>query len=352
MKDASQYVFSLLDRFPRYELLSADENYLKFGKLAEWMTQKLLRKKFRKRRVHQETRDDVLKKVKLSIKANKPLYFIVLFGGYKHFWNSSYPEVDFAELFNLDFMSHYFAPVLGVYKPGVILDYGSEDVIMTLMDNYPQKDLDHYAQSFEKLIGLYSRVLPKNYRINYVRTGQTYDSEGLKAKVKKLLPGKKKEWKKLLPEEKKKLLHRSHRSIMWRGEEDWASLSKEEKEEKIKESKIIEDTFYEVEEEYLGDYFTADNHIPIVLSWGLSDENIYHWLTLGSTFSSVVDFWIGRGILEQREKRFIPRILSREQYEAVKKKLERVKIDGIPLKNFQSIEVYPGILRFDKVFKT
>jgi hypothetical protein len=345
-KRIERYLASLLNAFPSYDVSNKDRRIIEVGDKVGWVTQKILRKKFRKTRIHGETEEDIRKKVALSIKEEKPLYFVILFGGYKHFWNPSYPEVDWAELFNLTFMVEYLSPLLKAHQPGVILDYGSEDVVMTTMDNYPSKDLDSYAESFEKLIKFYSRSFPKNCLVNYVRTGKKYNSEKLKEKIKKKLPEKKEAWEKLPNQEKEKRLHRSCRSVMWHGEEDWSNLSKDDKAIKIVESKLIEDTFYEVEEEFLGDYFTGDNHIPIVLSWGLTDENVLHWLTLGSTYSSCVDFWIGRGILEDRGSRFVPRVVSKEQYQRIKNRLETVGVEILPLRNFHSIEVFPGVLNF------
>lgn len=341
-----RYLASLSDTFPSYDLSNKDQRVIEGGNKVDWMTQKILRKKFRKTRIHKETEEDIKRKVSLSIKEEKPLYFIILFGGYKHFWNPAYPEVDWAEFFNLAFMTEYLCPLLEVHQPGVVLDYGSEDVIMTMMDNYPPKDLDAYAGSFERLIKFYARFFPKNYQVNYVRTGEKYDSGKLKEKIKKRLPEKKKAWEKRPSQEKENLLRRSYRSIMWRGEEDWSGLSGADKTIKIIESKVIEDTFYEVEEEFLGDYFTGDNHIPVVLSWGLSDENIFHWLTLGSAHSSCVDFWTGRGLLEDRGNHFVPRVASREQYQQIKDRLETVELNDFPLRNFRNIEIFPGVLSF------
>lgn len=45
--------------------------------------------------------DDISQKIQLAVDANEPIYLIIIFGGYKHFWNDSYPHVDWAELFNL-----------------------------------------------------------------------------------------------------------------------------------------------------------------------------------------------------------------------------------------------------------
>jgi len=343
---SKEYINKILNDFPKYVLSPKDERIIEKQGKVEWITQMLLRKKFRKTKVSENTRKEFLDKIEMSVKEDKPLFFIILFGGYKHFWNESHPDVDWAELFNLRFMSELFAPILEVHNPGVILEYGSEDVIIGLMDNYPTESLDKYAQSFNQLLEIYSESIPKNFKINYVRTGEKYDSESLKKEVMAKIPEKKKEWDKLSKEEVDKMLHRSNRSVMWKGEEDLTNLSEEEKQERIRESKIIEDTFYEVEADYLGDYFTGDNHIPLVLSWGLSDENIDNWLTLGSTYASSVDFWIGRGILQKHKDKFIPRVVSKEQYLNIKDKLKKENIDLMPLNNFNKLEVFEGRLDF------
>jgi len=324
VKGISEYASNLLTVFPDFEPGSEDAGFIEKNGKAQWITKMLLRKRFRKTRVFEENKADVLKKVELSIKENKALHF----------------------------MAELFAPVLKVHEPGAVLDYGSEDVIMTLMDNYPKADLDRYAKSFERLIKVYSDCIPSNFTIDYVRTGEKYDSGKLKQMVVSRIPEKKKEWEGLSEDERNIHLHRSRRSILWAGQEDWTHLSNGEREEKIEESKIIEDTFYEVEADFLGDYFTGGNRIPLVFSWGLCDENFEHWLTLGSVSSSSVDFWIGKGVIEFRaDGKMVLRVVSKEQYESIKEKLEEVKIelDALEqLKNFKSVEVYEGVLEFKK----
>ena len=73
--------------------------------------------------------------------------------------------------------------------------------------------------------------------------------------------------------------------------------------------------------------------------WNDNDE--FQDLTLGSTYASVVDHWIGRGVLERHGNRFIPKIVSKEQYEKMKKKLVKVRVEGVlPMKNYRSVEVF------------
>lgn len=345
MNEVQDYFKNLL-RFPQYSESTEDQKLIKSEGMAHFITGKLLRKKFRKAKVADNTREDVQKKVELSIKEKKPLYLIICFGGYKHFWNPSHPEVDWAELFNLRFMSEYVAPILMVHPPGVILDYESEDVIIPLIDNYPEMASDSYAESFRNLLKFYVRNIPDNFKINYIRSQEQYDTPKLFKRINELLPKKREEWRKLSAEEKSKRLARSPNCIMWKGKEDWTKLTDKQKEEKIEESKMLNEIYYDADYEQRGKYFEGENHIPIVLSWGKTYENSAHWLTLGSTFSSVVDFWVGRGILEKHQEKYVPRVVSQNQYKEIKDKLETVKTNLVPLKNFESIEVYNGQLNF------
>lgn len=341
--EIEQYIKNLFDVFPEYKITDEDEKEIKKDK-AQCMAKKLLLKKFRKAKVAEKTKEDIHQKVRMSIESNKPLYLIVCFGGYKHFWNSSFPEADWAELFNLAFMTEYAAPILKVHPPGVILDYESEDVIMPIIDNYPEEYLDIYAESFRKLISVYSKNLPANFKINYVRSQEQYDTSKMLARIKEMLPERIKNWRSLLETEREKRLHRTPKSIMWKGKEDWSHLSEGEKKNKMEISKIVNEIYYDADAEFRGEYFTGGNHIPIVLSWGLCEENIFNWLTLGSNRSSLVDFWIGRGIIEKRSDKIIPRIVSHKQYLKVKSKAKALDVSGanslLGLKNFNQIEVY------------
>lgn len=344
----SEYLNQNIFQFPNYILRDDDRKLIKADK-AKWITKKLFRKKFRKIKIYKETFNETFKKIKSSIEQDVPIHFIILFGGYKHFWNDSYPNIDWAELFNLRFMSEFVAPILKVHHKGVVLDYGSEDVIITKMNNYPEKSLDLYAKSFQELINFYSNYTPSNFSINYIRTSNKYDVGNLMAKIEKALPNKIKEWNKLSPEKKSTKLKRSNRSIMFNGKNNFSNLAKTEKEKLIEKSKQIEELFYEIEDELIGDYYYGDNNIPLVLSWGLSNENLDHWLTLGSTFASSVDFWIGRGILEVRNDKIIPRIISKEQYFKIKDYLTQIDLKLLPFnKNLTKLEICYKKLNFEK----
>jgi len=305
---------------------------------------KLFRKKFRKQKLFPNTIEDITKKVAERTASGEPIYLSIPFGGYKHFWNASHPEPDWAELFTIKFLTQYVAPILAVYDPGAIIEFVSEDIIIPKMDNYPQESLDSYAAAFKTLLASYQRYLPENLRFQFFRVAERCNRDQIIQEVEKLLPGSRSKWETYTQDQKDRELKRSRRSVFWKGESDLTGLDEQAKQRRVIESRHIELAYYEVEArpEFLGPYFLNGNHIPVCFSFGLSPDNFDHWITLGSTHSSVVDFWIGRGILEQRDSSFVTRIVSKQQYDRIKNRLRSVetKFGGVlPLKNYQCIEV-------------
>lgn len=347
MKKVNEFLHGLISVFPKY-VLSDEEKRQATQDIQAFVAKKLLRKKFRKQKLLEETRSDITNKVSLSIQENRPLHFAIPFGGYKHFWNPSHPRPDWAEFFTLHSLTEWLAPVLAVYVPGAIVEFISEDLILPRMNNYPEETLDQYAKGFSNLLDFYKKISPQNLRLEYYRLGDKFDKKKMTEEVEKILPTSWKKWGTYTEEQKEVELKRSKRSVLWAGKEDLTALTDQEKEKRTIESRLLELAYYEVEAqpEYLGSYFQADNHIPICFSFGLSSDNIDHWIVLGTTSGSIVDFWIGRGIIEDHENTYIPRIVSRKQYEEIQQKLRTQKVDILPLKNFQTVEVYPGILTF------
>lgn len=340
----AKYIEERLAKFSHYSLTEDDINFIEKQGKSEFILKKLLLKNFRKSKVHEDTRNAIKQKIAMSIEKNIPIHLIICFGGYKHFWNPSHPTADWAEFFNLKFMEEIVSPILAVHAPGVILDYESEDVIIPWMDNYSEQDMDEYAGSFRHLINVLSKSYPQNFKINYIRSQEQYNTQLLFDGINERLPQKIKEWCGLSDEEKNKRLKRSPNSIKWQGKKDLTNMNDDEKEKKIQMSKMLNELYYEVDFLFRKDYFEGENHIPLVLSWGLSDENVGHWVVIGSTRASQVDFWIGRGILEYRSGKFIERVLSKKQYDSIKSGLKKFRTEGITFKNFKEIEVYEGFL--------
>lgn len=331
-----QYLKKILFDFEPY-IVSPKEKRIIENNLKEFINQKILRKKFRKQKLVSTTINSISNKIELSVKREKPLHFLIFFGGYKHFWNPSAPEIDWAEIFNLNFLSEWVAPVIAVYKPGVVIEFVSEDWIMERMDNYSSQDLEKYCQSFSKLINIFNKHLPENFKFKFTRLVDKFDKDKMLKAVEEKLPEGYERWKNLSEVEKEIELKRSSRSVILRIGEGI---------DKIIESRIVELAYYEIEAlvEFSGDYFSVDDYIYISFSFGLSLDNIDHWLVLGSTCASTVDFWVGRGILEENKNGFVNRIVSREQYTKLKNFLENKEVDfkEYPFKNLKKIEIIKG----------
>jgi hypothetical protein len=331
MINTNKYLNNLFTDFVPY-ILSQEDKKITNRDLKTFIVQKLTRKKFRKQKILPETLKEITQKVELAIKNNKPINFSIFFGGYKHFWNPSSPEIDWAEIFTFKFLTEWVSPIIVVYKPGVTFDFISEDWILERMNNYSNESLDKYSQSFLTLLEKYNQNLPKNLRFNFIRLKDKFNQEKMLKAVEEHLEEGYKRWNLLSTEEQEVELKRSCRSV----------IIKDNNRDRIVESRVVELAYYEVEElpEFFGNYF-KENNIYISFSFGLSPDNIYHWIVLGSTYASVVDFWIGRGILEERDNGFVHRIVSKEQYKKIKEflKVVDVKINNFNLNNFQKIEI-------------
>lgn len=341
MTKTEEYLYNLLNKFNQYEVSLSDRKIIDRD-LIGFIFQKISIKKFRKQKLFPETIDDIKNKIKFCISNSKPIKFTLLFGGYKHFWNKSAPEIDWAEVFSLKFLIEWLAPISSVYKPGVVLELVSEDWVLERMDNYSQESLDKYSNSLCNLIDIFNVNLPDNLRINYIRLSDIFDkSEMMKAIDERMDDGYKR-WNSLSQDEKDIELRRSRRSVM---------LGDNESDDKLIESRVTELAYYESEAlpQFLNNYSDEDK-IYFCMSFGLSNDNIDHWLTLGSTYASTVDFWVGRGIIEERDDSFIRRIVSREQYDRIKNNLKLEQIENIEpaLSNLQTIEIISSI-DWDKI---
>ena len=91
-----------------------------------------------------------------------------------------------------------------------------------------------------------------------------------------------------------------------------------------------------------------ENLIPLLGSFGLGAGGEL-WLHLASNSSSMVDFWAGMGILEVREDKIIQKTISQKQYEQIKDKLIKIKLNNNLTNisdNYSWIYVYEGKLPF------
>jgi hypothetical protein len=217
------------------------------------------------------------------------------------------------------------------------------------MNNTPQIGMDKYTESFRKLLEYVKNKINYPIDFNYVLAREQYDKDIL---IKKMFEHKQEveaRFNELSQEEKEIRLKRAETNILWNGEQDLTSLSEIEKQKYIYNSRILNESFLDIDYELRGEsYFEKENLIPLLGTFGLGAGGEL-WLHLLSTSSSLVDFWAGMGILEVREDKIIPKIISQKQYNQIKEKLVKVEIDNDLVKfnqNYSWIYVYEGNLPF------
>ena len=113
------------------------------------MIDRLFAKKFRKYSIAPDVKINVSEKLENIIKKKLPLTFVPSFGGYKHWWCPTYPTIDWAEIFNMKFMLEYLSPIYRNYTDNTTtIEYESEEIILSELNNVPQSGLDEYTIPF------------------------------------------------------------------------------------------------------------------------------------------------------------------------------------------------------------
>lgn len=120
--------------------------------LAQNILQQVVRKPFRKTAVDGVTAADTLQKINQAIEQNKPLCFSLPFGGYKADWMPFSPQLNWAEVFWLDYLRQLFLPVAELYPPGVELSFSYMSGVLHYINGIPDLEQAVYLSQFQHLL--------------------------------------------------------------------------------------------------------------------------------------------------------------------------------------------------------
>lgn len=331
--------------------------------MKEKFLERLFLRKYRKYAISEDVRYYVASKLNNIIDKGLEMRFVPSFGGYKHWWSPTYPNADWAEVFNIKFLLEYLGPIFNSYKKNkVYLEYESEEVILAELNNISQEGLDRYTSSFRCLLSFFQKLVGDKIELSLTLARDQYAAKGktkqdLLRKIEEMIPEYTERFEGYDEEDKAKRIKKASTNFKLDGVIDYTKLSDAEKEELFKKSRILNEAFLDADFELRGDdYFENESTIPLLFSFGLGPGG-ETWLHIGSSSSSMVDFWAGMGILEYREDgRIVQRIISRSQYDIIKDQIIKVEVhsaltDDICIKdetnkNFSYIYVYPGTLIF------
>lgn len=315
----------------------------------EMILNRLFSRKWSRKAQYEDAKKYTEEKVDTILNNNLNFLFCFCFGGYKHFWTPTYPEPDWAEIFTMKYLMEYILPIAQTQDKKTILEFESEEVALTYMNNTPQEGMDKYNLAFRKIIDFINRETNYPIDLNLVLARNFYDRDELLKKMYDYLPEVQNRFNNLTEEEKEIRLTRAETNIMWNGKEDLTTITEEERNKFIYNSRTLNEAFLDIDYELRGkEYFEKENLIPLLGSFGLGAGG-EAWLHLASNKSSMVDFWAGMGILEIREDKIIEKTISKKQYDQIKDKLIKVKLNNELCQisdNYSWIFVYEGKLPF------
>lgn len=324
-------------------------NSLEGKDLKDSILNRLFSRKWSRKAQYEDAKKYTEEKVDTILNNHLEFLFCFCFGGYKHFWSPTYPEPDWAEIFTIKYLMEYVLPIAETQDKRTKIEFESEEVALTYMNNTPQEGMDKYNKAFKELINYINGKVEYPIDLSVVLARDFYDRDELLKKMYDYLPEVKERFNALSEEEKEIRLRRAETNIMWNGKEDLTNISEEERRKFIYESRTLNEAFLDIDYELRGkEYFEKENLIPLLGSFGLGAGGEL-WLHLASNSSSMVDFWAGMGILEAREDKIIQKTISQKQFEQIKDNLVKVNLNN-DLTNISSnyswIYVYEGKLPF------
>ncbi len=233
------------------------------------------------------------------------------------------------------------------------IEYESEEIILSELNNVPQSGLDEYTKTFREALKYFNQQKYVEMKLSLAREqykNYNFDKQKLLARIEEMMPEYTERFNNYTPDDQARRIQKAKTNFKLDGVVDYTNLSENEKEELYKRSRIFNEAFLDADYEVRGnDFFEKENNIPLLFSFGLGPGG-ETWLHIGSSKSSMTDFWAGTGILEIRENgQIIERILSRKQFEEIKNNLEKVDVKSPISKICTSltyIYVYQGKLNF------
>lgn len=319
--DISDYLSKLIKTIPEPQDSKEENKATKSDSFEDIIFNKLISRKFRTKVIQPELERLVKTKIGLSVKELKPLHFTIPFGGYKLWKFPTYPGPDFAELFNLIQIRLYLSRIAYLYKPGVILEYWSDEIMVNKMNNYPQVDLDVYNNTFKEMISWFNSFLPNNFQIQFNKISNVLSYDDYYKETEKYIKNHKSSWDELPQDQINIRLEKAERN--YKG--DLSILSKLEKDNLLRDSALRHDAF--IFGDWDKDYPWAFDEYMIPLGFQYTNT----WgIPVKSSASSMTQFWVGMGVIKQRDSSFFPSIVTYKQYLEIKNNLIFKEVEGIP----------------------
>ncbi|VCU70725.1 hypothetical protein PIGHUM_02801 [Pigmentiphaga humi] len=126
------------------------------GAPAEALLQAVLARPWRRSAACSATVDDLRRKLAAACADGQPLVFTLPFGGYKSWRLAGAPDMDWAELFWIDYLRHYAARLAALHPPGVELHFTYLHGVLGWVNQLELRDQDRYIAQLRALLAAQS----------------------------------------------------------------------------------------------------------------------------------------------------------------------------------------------------
>lgn len=321
---AQDYIQSKLDELKKPLGLRRPQDT---DELIEAIFRALMSKKFRKYSANEALQAQVREAIKINVEKNEPINVTFLHGAYKLWRLEETPEADWAEFFSLMYYSSWVKPICEIYEPGVWFDFFVDDYIIERLDNIPKSDIEAYIASYQSVIDYLKDYQPANLKMTITTVGGQFPSEetfdkSLQSSLEKLtaetLGG--------LP-------------VLNDAQQAMVELNTKATKEQLEDPQWQEKVFH-LHNAYMSTKAEPGYHKgrPEKIMAFTQPLPSGATISVGTTKSSIMKFWVGVGVLEPKADSYKQVILSPNQLENLKYDWQDVDM-GIKGKNFNKIRV-------------
>lgn len=120
------------------------------------LVQAIVRRPYRRTAVDESTLQDIATKASLAQEQWKPLKFSVPFGGYKHINLPYSPHLNWAEVFWLDYLRSYAEPIAKLHPPGIVFSLSYMSGVLSFINGYSAAYQTLYIEELRRLCSLVS----------------------------------------------------------------------------------------------------------------------------------------------------------------------------------------------------
>jgi hypothetical protein len=319
--NAQEYILSQLNKVRTTHAPLRTQNT---DELKSEILRLLLSKKFRKYSANEALIEHCKKAIAGHVDRGEPINITFLHGAYKLWRLEESPRVDWAELFSLMYYTNWVKNICAVYEPGVWFDFFVDDWIIPKLDNVPQTDIDNYLESYNSLLVFLKSYQPKNLKMTVTTVGSRFES--------------KEAFDLVLNENLKKL---NEIGASTPNNQQMAMIELNVKTTPEQEADPLwREKIWQLHNAYGGTKKSTGYHYRpdkiLAFTQPLPSGTT---ISVGTTKSSVMKFWVGVGALNRKGESYVETILSHSQLRTTRTTKEDVNISGLEQKNFKDIRI-------------